>query len=1055
MNTNNKICLFICVVSTILVINAFFQPDLGVNPNQMSMNELKADVQENFSELIGSPINENITEGSGGNLESSELPGISNSEFQFNSSLKGIDPSFFDEINENISIPEEDSENGYPDSKWITGPYPITKEYPKSSLTVEKIKGKDESGSLTDGTYNIAAVVAIPNQIKILVKPCDPSYNSLRVFRISVTLKWSTEQKSTTIGDCSFGDLIMWKYGDTKEEDGIAFNIGASTYVETVESDGKWYQIFCQTNSFEFSLKSACEGVSNDVRFYIQVTYPGTGGSLTLKNVQILYKIPNTVPSISNPIISGPNPAKVGDILSASATYSDIDSNTLNPVHTASLFYQWYQGSTVISNAQTSTYQIPQGAVPGSTYSCQMVAIDSEFESSASSMTTSIGLVNQNPCINSFTVTGYATIDSVRMINASGILSTQIEPLVSVDSDGHPLTYSYQWRRSNTKTGTVNDISGATGSTYAPKVDDIGYIVYCSITVSDPYGGSAGATTENVMVANRKPIIQNVVLPINNTGYFSDSISVSATISDPDGVIPTVDVRWYQWVNGKGVYFASTQYDFSSKKLSISNLRQYFTQREVQIYAYIEGKDNHALVPENHYITTNLITVSNRLPLVKANPNLVWQNTSLPYAAGCINLNLSLSTQFQDLDGDILQMKKITWWRIPAGITTAQIIYNHTGLSLEGSAGIIKGDQIYASIEITDGYDNITVRTSNLQVQTFPTELTITNLVHDNPIDGVYVNSNLTLEYLIVDYNREQISITMELYARNAVGQTRLILQNNDNALQNLTQTNECFMKKIALENLEVIKGESIYFSLKWVSQMVTTSAMKIYNSLPEIKNITLTHVKDTIESYTEAGDVDNDSLCFEYMWLRNGSIYQTGTPTIGLPQMDTDMVYRLKMRAFDGTEFSLWKDSEPIFVPRFIEVLPPIIPEDNTTIDDSNNTTNTTSDSTTNTTTSIPPVTTTTTQNSGTNEAQSGTSPTDSNDYTTKPDSSDRTTSSSTTSENSTESDGLFGGIQDFLAGPGSFVQSIIGGDQGWLFVVVTIGTLIVLKFKKREVML
>ena len=189
-------------------------------------------------------------------------------------------------------------------------------------------------------------------------------------------------------------------------------------------------------------------------------------------------------------------------------TLSADTSNVADPDGPTNLTftYQWIRGSTNISGATSSTYQLVQADV-GQAIKVTVSWTDSgnNAESLTSDATSTVANVNDPPS-GSVSITGSATKGETLTADTSGIS----------DPDGPAsLTFSYQWIRSST------DITGATSSTYTLVQADVGQTIKVKVSWTD-----AGNTAESSTSAATA-----TVADVDETSPTISSVKISSTPS--------------------------------------------------------------------------------------------------------------------------------------------------------------------------------------------------------------------------------------------------------------------------------------------------------------------------------------------------------------------------------------------------------------------------------------------------------------------------------------------------------------------------------------------
>ena len=207
--------------------------------------------------------------------------------------------------------------------------------------------------------------------------------------------------------------------------------------------------------------------------------------------------------------------AVVGDTLTAVAS-----GVTGTPAPTAT--YQWYDGSTPIGGATSSTYVVQSSDLGDS-----IVVTITETNGGASPSATSIGTANVTaaPSIASATITGTAAVGDTLTAVASGV-------------DGVPSpAATYQWFEGSTPIG------GATSSTYVVQSSDLGDSIVVTITETNGVGTAASATSTGSANVTAEPSITSAL--ISGTPEVGDTLTaVASGVSGTPS--PTATYQWYE-----------------------------------------------------------------------------------------------------------------------------------------------------------------------------------------------------------------------------------------------------------------------------------------------------------------------------------------------------------------------------------------------------------------------------------------------------------------------------------------------------------------------------
>lgn len=159
-------------------------------------------------------------------------------------------------------------------------------------------------------------------------------------------------------------------------------------------------------------------------------------------------------------------------------------SVAVNSGYPTNYTYQWYKNGSIISGANSSSYNISSVDMGQNTYYC--------------AVTNSVGTTNSRTCtitgIQKPVLTANLPADVVIMANAAG----QAVFSVGISSQGYPTNYTYQWYKNN------SPIGGATGSSYTATglTTQQSATFYCIVTNS---AGSVQSRTATLTVQSYLP----------------------------------------------------------------------------------------------------------------------------------------------------------------------------------------------------------------------------------------------------------------------------------------------------------------------------------------------------------------------------------------------------------------------------------------------------------------------------------------------------------------------------------------------------------------------
>ena len=201
---------------------------------------------------------------------------------------------------------------------------------------------------------------------------------------------------------------------------------------------------------------------------------------------------------------------------------------------TRSVFtYQWYRGTTLITNATTSTYRLIQADV-SKTIKVEVTYTDDYYTGETVTYVSSatVANVNDDPSGN-LIITGSSAQNATLTANTGGIS----------DEDGMPAsnTFIYKWYR--TLNAITSIISGATASTYILKQADVGYTITATLDYTDNCNKTEQLTSNAIGPIVNVDDDPTGSVTISGSPYQEEILTASHTLIDPDGMSEIS----YQW----------------------------------------------------------------------------------------------------------------------------------------------------------------------------------------------------------------------------------------------------------------------------------------------------------------------------------------------------------------------------------------------------------------------------------------------------------------------------------------------------------------------------
>lgn len=336
----------------------------------------------------------------------------------------------------------------------------------------------------------------------------------------------------------------------------------------------------------------------------ISVTVTDTDGLFTVRTLDLTVNAP--------PVLSGlgitPDPATNDDTLTCAVTATDSDGTT------PSLTYAWTNTATGATLGTSDTLDLAAvGAASNDELACAVTATDSH--GSTASDSTTITLSNRAPTLSATLSPSSAT--------AADTLTCTASP---ADDDGDSLTTVLAW--------TVGGSSVSATSTSGLSSTLAGAFVYadvvvCTASTDDGKGGTASAS-DTVTITNSPPTVSSVTLS-PTTLQTDDTVTVNASISDPEGDTVTTTYDWL--VDGVTVVSGT-----SSNSLDGAS----WFDKDDTVTATVIADDGVNTTRE----TSSSITVDNTPPTAPT----VSISPSSPTAGD--DLTCSIDTASTDADGD-------------------------------------------------------------------------------------------------------------------------------------------------------------------------------------------------------------------------------------------------------------------------------------------------------------------------------------------------------------------------------------------------------------------
>jgi hypothetical protein len=336
-----------------------------------------------------------------------------------------------------------------------------------------------------------------------------------------------------------------------------------------------------------------------------------------------LTNTPQLVPAILTINIAATTYVPIGQQVKLNATVTYPDGTTLT-TGTGVKSYLIYTGTPTVTHTIPLTFDTglqhwfgsytPQTSDPGGLWSLIVNATDSPTPPNTGSASTAVTLQDRPP-VASFTSTpSSAPTGTAITFDGTG----------SYDLDGTVVSYSWAFGDGATGAGAVVSHSYSLAKIYT-----------VTLTVTDN-GGVTGSTSSQVSIGDLPPVVS--FTPSPSTAYTGQSISLSISVSDPDGTIVSTRVDWgdsiVQLYSGA---ITSASHGYTSTGSSTFEI---FT-------IIITGTDNNA----SYTSTSSQVTINDRVPVPSFNPS----STSLSTGQ-----NVTLTISATDPDGTVTALR-VDW----------------------------------------------------------------------------------------------------------------------------------------------------------------------------------------------------------------------------------------------------------------------------------------------------------------------------------------------------------------------------------------------------------
>jgi hypothetical protein len=359
----------------------------------------------------------------------------------------------------------------------------------------------------------------------------------------------------------------------------------------------------------------------------------------------------NTPPTAS--VTLSPISPKLSDVISASATGSDVDGDTVT------LTYAWKRNNILVSGQTSSTYS--GGQAKGDIITVEVTPSDGTDSGAVATASVTIG--NTAPVATASTA-------SVAHRSTTGINI----PLNATDADNDGLTFSLVGANGGAAHGTIT--ISANNALYIPTGDFVGIDTF-QFKVNDGLVDSNTATV-TVTLTNSAPTANVTLSPASPKKL--DSITASVTTTDVDGDTVTVS---YVWKNNNVVVSGQTGSSYTGPQAKGDT-----------ITVEVTPNDGH----------TDGVIASTQVTVVNTSPTA---SVTLSPTSPKVTDTISASASGADVDGDNVTLSYV--WKRNGTTVDGQTTSTYSG-------GQAKGDTITVEVTPNDGSVNGSAATASVVI---------------------------------------------------------------------------------------------------------------------------------------------------------------------------------------------------------------------------------------------------------------------------------------------------------------------------------------------------
>ena len=514
------------------------------------------------------------------------------------------------------------------------------------------IEATDDEPETTQSGENSFSFTAIPNEL--------PEISGISIDPVS-----PTEEDDVTVS------ATITDSDGTISSANIKWGTSSGNYTQTVS--------MTNTSGDTYSGTIPSQSAGTTIYYIIEATDDEPETTQSGENSFSFTAIPNELPEISGISIDPTSPTEEDDV-TVSATITDSDGT----IASANIKWGTTSGSYPNTVSMTNTGDTYSGVIPaqlgGTTVYYIIEATDDEPETTQS---------GENSF--SFSTVGniFPEISNVNFnpTNPESTESVSVSATIT-DSDGTIVTAKIKWGLS-TGNYTNNVSMSADGNTYSgsiPAQADEAHVYFVVYTV-DNDGGSAQSSEHDYIVDNTNALPEITNINFSPTDPEStESVSVSATITDSDGTISTAKIKWG---TSSGSYPNMVSMDNSGSSYTGDISAQ---ANGTNVFFIVECEDNEgglSLSTELHYTVEDPVNQAPEISDVLINPVTPTEDD-----------NVTVSAIVNDSDGTIESV--VLKWKRGAG-TYTDVNMNLSGDKYYGQISKQEtGETIYFSIIARD-----------------------------------------------------------------------------------------------------------------------------------------------------------------------------------------------------------------------------------------------------------------------------------------------------------------------------------------------------------------